>query len=195
MAGTYLARLAVFFSGAAQLALFAAVMIVAAYFMFRENGSNSAANGLHSDFSGKSMSYGLIVVEGLAVGVLTGLVGVGGFLYRACARGHRAHEGGGRNFAPGHRDEVRCRVRRILWTGRCPVGIPGTVHCGGRSRESRRNLPGALRASGSPQKAAALLVVMEPSFSTRTVERSPFGRSEANNCPTIDLRRRKESEM
>ena len=79
MAGTYLgARLAVFFSGAAQLALFAAVMIVAAYFMFRENGSNSAANGLHSDFSGKSMSYGLTVVEGLAVGVLTGLVGVGG---------------------------------------------------------------------------------------------------------------------
>ena len=36
MAGTYLgARLAVFFSGAAQLALFAAVMLVAAYFMFR----------------------------------------------------------------------------------------------------------------------------------------------------------------
>ena len=79
MAGTYLgARLAVFFSGAAQLALFAAVMIVAAYYMFRENGSNSAANGLDSDFSGKSMSFGLIVVEGLAVGVLTGLVGVGG---------------------------------------------------------------------------------------------------------------------
>jgi uncharacterized protein len=46
MAGTYLgARLAVYFSGAAQLALFAAVMIVAAYFMFRENGSNSAEDG------------------------------------------------------------------------------------------------------------------------------------------------------
>src|SRR5215207_5089703 len=43
MVGTYLgARLAVFFSGAAQLALFAAVMVVAAYFMFQENGSNSA---------------------------------------------------------------------------------------------------------------------------------------------------------
>jgi uncharacterized membrane protein YfcA len=83
MAGTYLgARLAVFFSGAAQLALFAAVMIVAAYFMFRENGSNPTANptedGSDSDFSGKRMSYGLIVIEGLAVGVLTGLVGVGG---------------------------------------------------------------------------------------------------------------------
>src|SRR5215204_259458 len=79
MAGTYLgARLAVFFSGAAQLALFAVVMIVAAYFMFRENGPKSAEGGLDSDSPGKSMSYGLIVVEGVAVGVLTGLVGVGG---------------------------------------------------------------------------------------------------------------------
>ena len=43
MAGTYLgARLAVFFSGGVQLALFAAVMIVAAYFMFRENGPKLA---------------------------------------------------------------------------------------------------------------------------------------------------------
>jgi uncharacterized membrane protein YfcA len=79
MAGTYLgARLAVFFSGAAQLALFAVVMIVAAYFMLRENGPKSAEDGLDSDSPGKSMSYGLIVVEGVAVGVLTGLVGVGG---------------------------------------------------------------------------------------------------------------------
>jgi uncharacterized membrane protein YfcA len=80
MVGTYLgARLAVFFSGGVQLALLAAVMIVAAYFMFREeNGANSVEDGSDEDFSGKRMSYGLIVVEGLAVGVLTGLVGVGG---------------------------------------------------------------------------------------------------------------------
>ena len=79
MAGTYLgARLAVFFSGGVQLALFAAVMIVAAYFMFRDNGPKLAEDGLESEFSGKRVSYGLIVVEGLAVGVLTGLVGVGG---------------------------------------------------------------------------------------------------------------------
>src|SRR5215216_109466 len=65
MAGTYLgARLAVFFSGAAQLALFAAVMIVAANFMFRENGANSAEDGSDEGYSGKRMSYGLIVVEG-----------------------------------------------------------------------------------------------------------------------------------
>jgi uncharacterized membrane protein YfcA len=79
MVGTYLgARLAAFFSGAAQLALFAVVMLVAAYFMFRENGPNPAEDGSDGDYSGKRMSYGLIVVEGLTVGVLTGLVGVGG---------------------------------------------------------------------------------------------------------------------
>jgi uncharacterized protein len=74
MAGTYLgARLAVFFSGPAQLALFAAVMLLAAFFMFRpkrlpENPGTTQ----------KKMPLGLIVVEGIAVGILTGLVGVGG---------------------------------------------------------------------------------------------------------------------
>lgn len=76
MAGTYLgARLAVFFSGSAQLLLFAAVMLVVAIFMFRENGSASAKE--HAS-SAEGMAYGLIALEGLAVGVLTGLVGVGG---------------------------------------------------------------------------------------------------------------------
>lgn len=79
MAATFLgARLAVFFSGAAQLALFAAVMLLAAYFMFRENGPDPAGEGSDSSSSGKRMSYALIAVEGLGVGVLTGLVGVGG---------------------------------------------------------------------------------------------------------------------
>ena len=74
MGGTYLgARLSVFFSGAAQLFLFAVVMIVAAYFMLRENG----ARPHHKSPDGR-MPYALIVAEGLAVGVLTGLVGVGG---------------------------------------------------------------------------------------------------------------------
>lgn len=75
MAGTYAgARLAVFFSGAAQLLLFAGVMLVAAYFMFRrpEVEPEPAGDG------DRSMRLGLIVVEGLGVGVLTGLVGVGG---------------------------------------------------------------------------------------------------------------------
>src|SRR5215211_5313571 len=79
MAGTYLgARLAVFVSGSAQLALFAAVMLLAAYFMFRENGPDPAEEEPDGRSSGKRMPYALIVVEGLAVGVLTGLVGVGG---------------------------------------------------------------------------------------------------------------------
>ncbi len=90
MGGTYLgARLAVFFSGAAQLILFAGVMIAAAVFMFRDTASGAAdgADGADdADGAGESgsskvskgMSLGLIVPEGLAVGVLTGLVGVGG---------------------------------------------------------------------------------------------------------------------
>jgi uncharacterized membrane protein YfcA len=74
MAGTYLgARLAVYFSGGAQLALFAVVMLTAAWFMFRPKRVDSnPADGP------QSMPLGLIVVEGIAVGVLTGLVGVGG---------------------------------------------------------------------------------------------------------------------
>jgi uncharacterized membrane protein YfcA len=75
MAGTYLgARLAVLFSGAAQLALFAVVMLLAAFFMFRDR---RPAVGATPDAAAR-MPLALIVVEGLAVGVLTGLVGVGG---------------------------------------------------------------------------------------------------------------------
>lgn len=74
MMGTYLgARLAVFFSGAAQLALFAVVMLVAAWFMFRPKRVDPDPAG-----DPKEMPLGLIVIEGIAVGVLTGLVGVGG---------------------------------------------------------------------------------------------------------------------
>lgn len=77
MAGTYLgARLAVFFSGAAQLILFALVMLVAAFFMFR--GPPVTASARAEDTAIRDMPLALIVVEGIAVGVLTGLVGVGG---------------------------------------------------------------------------------------------------------------------
>jgi uncharacterized protein len=86
MVGTYLgARLAVYFSGAAQLALFAVVMLLAAFFMFRERKRcrrrrarrRRRGGGCRGARRGR-MPLGLIVVEGLAVGVLTGLVGVGG---------------------------------------------------------------------------------------------------------------------
>ena len=74
MAGTYLgARLAVFFSGAAQLALFAVVMLLAAFFMFRPRRLPEVAPADRAP-----MPLGLILPEGLAVGILTGLVGVGG---------------------------------------------------------------------------------------------------------------------
>jgi uncharacterized protein len=88
MVGTYLgARLAVYFSGAAQLALFAVVMLLAAFFMLREGKPARAAGqeeavadaaGLPGGAPVDRMPLGLIVVEGLAVGALTGLVGVGG---------------------------------------------------------------------------------------------------------------------
>lgn len=74
MVGTYGgARLAVFFSGGAQLALFAGVMLAAAFFMFRDRvpAPDPAA-------ARAQMPLAAIVAEGLAVGILTGLVGVGG---------------------------------------------------------------------------------------------------------------------
>lgn len=76
MAGTYLgARLAVYFSGASQLILFAVVMLLAAWFMFRP--SKVRAEG-PAPAGVAQMPLALIAAEGLAVGVVTGLVGVGG---------------------------------------------------------------------------------------------------------------------
>lgn len=80
MVGTYLgARLAVYFSGAIQLTLFAGVMLLAAIFMFRDPTSRLRATGCREPAKTvKDMPLGLIVLEGLGVGILTGLVGVGG---------------------------------------------------------------------------------------------------------------------
>jgi uncharacterized protein len=95
MVGTYGgARLAVYFSGAAQLALFAGVMLLAAFFMFRDQKpivtdpplldepadahAMAEAAALPDGAPVTRMPIGLIIVEGLAVGALTGLVGVGG---------------------------------------------------------------------------------------------------------------------
>jgi uncharacterized membrane protein YfcA len=74
MAGTYLgARLAVFFSGTAQLLLFSVVMLVAAFFMLKPMRASAVTSK-----SADHLPILWIVLEGLAVGVLTGLVGVGG---------------------------------------------------------------------------------------------------------------------
>lgn len=84
MAGAYLgAWLAVFFSSAAQLTLLAVVMVVAAIFMFRDNNNSDEDE---EDAASPSIARvplgraGGLAVLGMAVGTLTGLVGVGGFL-------------------------------------------------------------------------------------------------------------------
>jgi uncharacterized membrane protein YfcA len=72
MIGTYLgAWLAKFIPGVAQLALFALVMLLASWFMLRP----PKLNGGETREPREAWKIG---VDGLAVGVLTGLVGVGG---------------------------------------------------------------------------------------------------------------------
>ena len=79
MAGAYLgAQLATIFSSAAQLALFAAVMLLSAFFMFRDNQPNEDEEDEPGDYSFAWQTFLLLAVVGVAVGVLTGLVGVGG---------------------------------------------------------------------------------------------------------------------
>ncbi len=74
MMGTYGgAIIAGFVSGTFQLMLFAVVMLLAAGLMFR-NKKVDAEN----DEQEKNQQWWLIAIEGLIVGVLTGLVGVGG---------------------------------------------------------------------------------------------------------------------
>jgi uncharacterized membrane protein YfcA len=73
-AGTYLgARLAVLLTGATQLVLFAIVMLIAAIFMFRDQPPVSSASDGAARFAGW-----FVALEGITVGVFTGLVGVGG---------------------------------------------------------------------------------------------------------------------
>ncbi len=73
MLGTYLgARLSVFFSGTAQLALFGAVMLVAAFFMLRDHHPAPSEGRL------PAVAVALVVLGALGVGILTGLAGVGG---------------------------------------------------------------------------------------------------------------------
>ena len=71
MLGTYLgAFLAAFVSGVMQLALFALVMLVASYFMLRPLDLQ------HADTTPRATWK--IASDGLIVGIITGLVGVGG---------------------------------------------------------------------------------------------------------------------
>jgi uncharacterized membrane protein YfcA len=71
MGGAYLgAWLSTFMSGALQLAIFAVVMLLAAVMMFRGQGPVSPDD--------ERRVFWKVMLDGLGVGVLTGLVGVGG---------------------------------------------------------------------------------------------------------------------
>ena len=73
MLGTYVgARLSVFFSGTAQLALFGAVMLAASFFMLRNHLPAPSERRL------SALALALVGLEAFGVGILTGLVGVGG---------------------------------------------------------------------------------------------------------------------
>ncbi|HSG69327.1 MAG TPA: sulfite exporter TauE/SafE family protein, partial [Planctomycetaceae bacterium] len=77
MAGSYLgAWLAMFVSGPAQLILFALIMLVAAWMMLRKKAVETEAP--LADLQAHRHPIWQIALEGLGVGVLTGLVGVGG---------------------------------------------------------------------------------------------------------------------
>jgi uncharacterized membrane protein YfcA len=71
IAGAYLgAWLSQFMSGAVQLAIFAVVMLGAAFMMFRKTAP--------AVIDEPDRAYWKVMIDGLSVGVLTGLVGVGG---------------------------------------------------------------------------------------------------------------------
>jgi uncharacterized membrane protein YfcA len=72
--GTYVGtRLATRLTGAEQLAIFATIMLVAAGFMLRRGQADA---GSHATTTAASVLF--TAIQGLVVGLLTGLVGVGG---------------------------------------------------------------------------------------------------------------------
>lgn len=78
MAATFAgARLSAFMSGTTQLLIFAVVMLAAAFFMFRgQKPGEAGASAVESESA--PVRLGLIAMQAVAVGVLSGIVGVGG---------------------------------------------------------------------------------------------------------------------
>lgn len=75
MGGTFLgAKLSQFMSGQAQLILFAFIMLLASVFMLRKK----KGEGENEEEHPKKLNIPLIAAEGIFVGIVTGLVGVGG---------------------------------------------------------------------------------------------------------------------
>ena len=79
MVGSYVgARLAVFFSGAAQLTILAVVMLAAAVSMLRGSRGGDATASDAGAVPRAVLPLAKLLPVGLAVGVLTGIVGIGG---------------------------------------------------------------------------------------------------------------------
>lgn len=75
MVGTFLgAKLSQFLSGQVQLIFFAVIMILASYFMLKGRKDQDEEENKEE----KKLNYYLIAAEGIVVGIITGLVGVGG---------------------------------------------------------------------------------------------------------------------
>jgi uncharacterized membrane protein YfcA len=83
MLGTYLgAHLSRFISGPVQLVFFGVIMLLAAWMMFRKASQRESAKAEEKegeeDPSEKRPVVAIIALEGVVVGIITGLVGVGG---------------------------------------------------------------------------------------------------------------------
>ena len=79
MAGAFAgARLAVFLTGTAQLVILAAVMVAAAISMFRSSRRDARKPSGKPALETRPVSLGLLLPVALAVGLLTGIVGIGG---------------------------------------------------------------------------------------------------------------------
>ena len=72
MLGTFIgAKLSQLISGQTQLIIFAIIMFIASIFMFKGRKEKDISED-------KTLNYPLILIEGLIVGIITGIVGVGG---------------------------------------------------------------------------------------------------------------------
>lgn len=78
MIGTFSgAKISVYLSGQAQLILFSIIMILAAIFMFK-NARKTAPNNEIEEETAAQLNYIVIAMQGIVIGIVTGLVGVGG---------------------------------------------------------------------------------------------------------------------
>jgi uncharacterized membrane protein YfcA len=79
MAGTFLgAKISVYLTGAMQLIIFAIVMLIASYFMFTKNKNQQEEPDQAEVTEKEDLNIPVIMAEGIFVGILTGIVGVGG---------------------------------------------------------------------------------------------------------------------